>query len=85
MKDEGKQHERIVQRLVNNLIKEGCPPELISISGIQNPGLEAWARRKGIVFDKKQKVDIIHPDGYSMEEPPEVLKEAEKILRKKRE
>ena len=62
-----KQHERIVQRLVNNLIKDGCPPSQISISARQNKGIEAWAKRKGIVFNKTQKFDISHPSAYSME------------------
>lgn len=62
-----KQHERIVQKLVRNLIKDGCPPSHITISARQNKGLEAWAKRKGIVFSKTQKHDISHPEQYSME------------------
>lgn len=62
-----KQHERTVQRLVNNLIKNGCPPSRISISARQNKGLEVWSKRKGIVFSKSQKFDIAHPERYSME------------------
>lgn len=64
-----KQHEKIIQRLVNNLIRDGCPPSKIRISASQNRGLEAWANRKGIVFSKTQKVDITHPEQYSMENP----------------
>lgn len=65
---EDKQHQRIVQRLVRSFLKKGCPPEQVSISGIQNPDIEAWAKRKGITFDKKQEVDIIWPEGYEEEE-----------------
>jgi hypothetical protein len=61
------QHGRTVQRLVNNLIKDGCPPSQISISAKQNPQLEDWAKRKGVVFSKTQAYDIRHPDSYSME------------------
>jgi len=55
---ENKQHQRTVKKLVNVLIKKGCPSKKISISGIQSPGLEDWAREKGIIFDPKQEVDI---------------------------
>ena len=58
------QHERIVQRLVNQSLQAGAPPSSISISAQQNPSLEKWAKRKGIVFDRKQKVDIISPDRF---------------------
>ena len=61
---EDKRHQRIIQNLVNNLILKGCPPERISISGIQNPDIEKWAIRKGIIFDKTQKVDLLCPEGY---------------------
>ena len=60
------QHQRIVQRLVRNMIKKGCPPNEISISAIQNPDIENWARRKGVIFNLKQEVDLLHPEGYSM-------------------
>lgn len=56
---EGKRHQQIVQVEVRELLRRGCPPEQISISGIQNPDLENWAKKKGIVFDPKQKVDLI--------------------------
>ena len=62
MNGEGKQHERIVQKLVNNLIKKGCPRDTITISGIQNPGLGAWAKHKGITFSTTQKFNILSPD-----------------------
>lgn len=61
---EDKQHQRIVQRLIRNVIKSGCPPEEIFVSGIQNPDIENWAKGKGIVFDHKQKVDLLFPTGY---------------------
>ena len=64
---ESKQHQRIVQNLVRQLLKKGCPSEQISISGIQNPDLENWARRKGITFDKIQEVDLMFPGGYKEE------------------
>lgn len=57
---EDMKHQRAVQSTVRGLIKlHGHRPEEISISGIQNPDIEKWATRKGIVFNKKQKVDII--------------------------
>lgn len=62
--EEDKQHQRIVQRLTLSIVKKGCPPEQVSISGLQNPSLERWAKRKGIIFDRTQKVDILCPDGY---------------------
>jgi len=46
------------------MVKRGCPPAQVSISGIQNPDLEIWAKKKGITFDKKQKVDLLFPEGY---------------------
>ena len=61
------QHQRIVQQLCRNLIKNGCPPNEIRISGIQNPDIEGWANHKGIVVGKKQEFDILHPKQYSME------------------
>jgi len=61
---ESKQHQRIVRDLIRQLLKMGCPPEQISTSGIQNPDLESWARRKGIIFDKTQEVDLMFPGGY---------------------
>ena len=59
---EGKQHQRIVKRYINQVIKLGVAPSEIRVSGIQNPGLERWASRKGVVFDKQQQVDVIHPE-----------------------
>lgn len=59
---EDKQHQRIVQRAVNEAIKRGYKPEDISISGIQNPDLEAWCKRKGVIFNPEQKVDILSPE-----------------------
>lgn len=61
------QHQRVVQRLCRNLIRDGCPPGEISISGMQNPDIESWAKKKGIRVSKVQKLDILHPEGYSME------------------
>jgi len=61
---EDRQHQRIVQRLARQMVKRGCPPAQVSISGIQNPDLEIWAKKKGITFDKKQKVDLLFPEGY---------------------
>jgi len=61
---ENSQHQRAVQRLVNSLIKRGCPPRAISISGIQNPDLERWAGKKGVIFAGGQKVDILYPPGF---------------------
>lgn len=55
---EGKQHQRIVQRWVNMAIKHGYKPENIKISGTQNPDLKAWCKKKGVIFDPKQEVDI---------------------------
>ena len=63
---QGKQHERIVQNLVRNCLKAGCPPEAIRISAQQNPGLEKWAQRKGIIFDPEQKFDILHPEEFEV-------------------
>jgi len=62
---EGKQHQRSVQYYINSVIRAGVSPADISVSGIQNPGLEVWARRKGIVFDRQQKIDVIHPEEAS--------------------
>lgn len=61
---ENKQHQEIVRREVRELIKAGCPPNQISISGIQNPDLENWANKKGVVFEKTQEVDILSPEGF---------------------
>ena len=61
---EDKQHQRIVQRIVRNILKKGCPPGKVSISGIQSPDLEMWARRKGIIFSETQKVDLLYPELY---------------------
>ena len=63
---ESLQHQRIVQKLCRNLLKDGCPPNLIRISGIQNPNIEKWANHKGIIFDKKQEFDILHPEEFSL-------------------
>lgn len=60
---EDKQHQRIVQRFVNQAIKQGRKPENISISGSQNPALERWAKRKGVIFDPEQEVDIFEATG----------------------
>jgi len=56
---ESKGHQQLVRQEVRKILEQGCPPEQISISGIQNPSLKSWAKKKGIVFDLKQKVDII--------------------------
>ena len=61
---EDKRHQQMVRRLVMSMLKRGCPPEQISISGLQNPDLETWAAGKGVIFDKAQKVDILGPGGY---------------------
>ena len=55
-----KQQERLVKREVNKAIKFGRKPENISISARKNPSLKKWAKRKGINFSSKQKVDILY-------------------------
>ena len=60
-------NEKIVRRLVLNLLRNGCPPSQIRISGGQNPKLKDWSKKKGITWDPKQKFDILHPEKYSME------------------
>lgn len=56
---EDKRHQTVVQHIVREHLREGMKPECISISGIQNPSLESWAKRKGVRFDKKQEVDVL--------------------------
>ncbi len=56
---EDKKHQRMVKKLVCDLIKNGYPPRQISISGLQNPDLENWAKGEGIIFDAKQEIDLI--------------------------
>lgn len=61
---EDMRHQRVVQRIVNRVIKRGYKPGDIRISGSQNPDLEAWCKKKGVIFNKRQKVDIISPDWF---------------------
>lgn len=55
-------HQKAVQNITRSLIKQGIKSDQISISGIQNPGLETWALKKGIIFNRNQEVDIIHSE-----------------------
>lgn len=56
--------ETVVRMFANKLIKKGCPPEEIRISGIQNVNLKNWAEKKGVIWDKKQGCDISYPGEY---------------------
>ncbi len=54
-----KQQERLVKQEVNRAIQSGRQLDYISISGSRYPGLEKWARRKGIIFNPDQKVSVL--------------------------
>ena len=58
--------ERGIKQCVTNLLRNGCPADEISISGIQNPGLRGWAEKKGVIWNLYQKVDVIAPDNYAI-------------------
>jgi len=59
-------NERTVKNIVLRLIRHGCPPNQISISGGQNPRLRKWAEKKGVVWNWEQECDIIFPNEFSM-------------------